>query len=161
MILDYAKNLNRGLICNLHYAASWEDAQSTNARFFSTLDAKIGYWTQDLPPKSQLLTAFNTSFKKYCLLFGLSVSAEMCQAQMDTALAGIPGTFPCVDDVEVQGSTEERHDIHLLETVSHAQTAGIKLNPDKCSIKKQQIEYFGRVIPTKGIKPCPKRHKQF
>ena len=76
---------------------------------------------------------------------------------MDRALAGIPGTFPCPDDGKVQGSNEERHDIHLLETVSHAQTAGIKFNPDKCSIKKQQIEYFGRFISIKGIKPCPKK----
>ena len=76
---------------------------------------------------------------------------------MDKALAGIPGTFPCADDVKVQGSTEERHDIHLLETVRRAENAGIKFNPDKCSIKKQEIEYFGRVVSTKGIKPCPKK----
>ena len=80
---------------------------------------------------------------------------------MDRALAGIPGTFPCADDVKVQGSTEEQHDIDLLETVSHAQSAGIKFNPDKCSIKKQQIEDFGRVISTKGIKPCPKKVQAF
>jgi len=62
------KNLNQGFIRNLHYTASWDDAQSTfnNGRFFSTLDAKSGYWTQKLSPESQLLTAFNTPFKKYC-----------------------------------------------------------------------------------------------
>ena len=65
---------------------------------------------------------------------------------MDKALAGIPGTFPCADDAKVQGAAKERHDIHLLETVSRVQTAGIKFNPDKCSIKKQEIEYFGRVV---------------
>ena len=155
-------NLNKGLIRNLHYTASWEDAQRTfnNGKFFSTLDAKSGYWTQKLSPESQLLTACNTPFKKYCsvrLPFGLSVSAEIFQAQMDKALAGIPGTFPCADDVKVQGSTEERHDIHLLETVRRAKNAGIKFNPDKCSIKKQEIEYFGHVVSTKGIKPCPKK----
>ena len=124
------KNLNKGLIRNLHYTASWEDSQSTfnNARFFSTLDAKSGYWTQELSPKSHLLTAFNATFKKYCfasLPSGLPVSAEILQAQMERALAGIPGTFPCADDVKVQGSTEERHDIHLLETVSHAKLQGL------------------------------------
>ena len=80
---------------------------------------------------------------------------------MDRKLAGIPRTFACADDVKVQGSTEEWHDIHLLETVRQAQTAGIKFNPDiKCSIKEQQIEYFGRVISIKCIKPCPKKCKQ-
>ena len=62
---------------------------------------------------------------------------------MDRILAGILGTFPCADDVKVQGSTEERHDIHLLETVNKAFQAGRKFNPDKCFIKKQQ--------------PCPKK----
>ena len=46
------KNLNKGLIRNLHYTASWEDTQSTfnNGRFFSTLDAKSGYCSQELSP---------------------------------------------------------------------------------------------------------------
>ena len=42
------------------------------------------------------------------------------------ALAGIPGKFSCADDVKVQGSTEEHHDIHLLETVDKARQAGLQ-----------------------------------
>ena len=76
---------------------------------------------------------------------------------MDQALDGIPGTFPCADDVKVQGSTEERHDIHLLETVAKAQQVGLRFNPDKCSIKKHQIEYFRRVILSQGVTPCPRK----
>ena len=49
--------------------------------------------------------------------------------------------------------------IHLLETGISAQTTVIKFNPDKCSIKKQQIKYFGRIISTKGIKQCPKKEQ--
>jgi hypothetical protein len=78
---------------------------------------------------------------------------------MDRVLAGIPGTFPCADDVKIQGSTEERHDIHLLETVEKAQQAGLKFNPDKCVIRKQRIEYLGRIITPQGIEPCPKKVK--
>lgn len=74
---------------------------------------------------------------------------------MDQILAGIPGTFLCADDV--QGSTEEHHDIHLLETVEKAYQAGLKFNPDKCFIKKQEIEYFGHVITPQGVQPCPKK----
>ena len=74
-------------------------------------------------------------------------------------MAGIPGTFPCADDVKVQGSSEERHDIHLLETVEKAYQAGLKFNPDKCFIKKQRIEYFGRIITPQGVTPCQKKVK--
>jgi len=78
---------------------------------------------------------------------------------MDRILAGISGTHSCADDVKVEGSTEERHDIHFLETVEKACEAGLKVNPDKCCIKKQQIEYFGRVITPRGVEPCPKKVK--
>jgi transposase InsO family protein len=158
------KNLNKYLIRTIHHTASWEDASASFAKgeFFSTLDAKSGYWSQKLSAESQLLTAFNTPFKKYCFVrlpFGLSVSSEIFCEQMDKALEGIPGTFPCADDVKVQGSTEEKHDVHLLETVERAQTAGIKFNPKKCMIKRREISYFGRIISPEGIKPCPDKVK--
>lgn len=158
------RNLNKYLIRNVHHTASWEDAQHSfqNGKVFSTLDAKSAYWTKQLSAESQLLTAFNTPFKKYCFVrlpFGLSVSSEIFCETMDSALQGIPGTFPCADDVKVQGSTDERHDLHLLETVSRAEQKGLKFNPDKCFIKKRKIEYFGRVITPEGIEPCPKKVK--
>ena len=78
---------------------------------------------------------------------------------MDRVLSGIPGTFPCADDVKMQGSSEERHDIHLLETVKRAQQASLKFNPDKCVIKKREVEYFNRVITPQGVAPCPKKVK--
>ena len=62
-------------------------------------------------------------------------------------------------DVKVLGSTEERHDIHLLETVQKACQAGLKFNPDIFFIKKRQIEYFGRVITPQGVEPYPKKVK--
>ena len=158
------RNLNKYLIRNVHYTASWQDVQYSfkNGKYFSTLDAKSGYWTKKLSEKSQLLTAFNTPFKKYCFVrmpFGLSVSSEIFCEQMDRVLSGIPGTFPCADDVKIQGSTEEHHDIHLLETVSKAMAAGIKFNPQKCQIKKDKIEYFGRVVSRKGVEPCQQKVK--
>lgn len=158
------RNLNKYLIRNVHYTASWEDVQHSfnNGQYFSTLDAKSGYWTKQLDEESQILTAFNTPFKKYCFLrlpFGLSASSEIFGEHMDRVLSGIPGTFPCADDVKIQGSTEERHDIHLLETVEKAHQAGLKFNPDKCVVKKQQVEYFGRVTTPQGVAPCPKKVK--
>ena len=74
---------------------------------------------------------------------------------MDQALDGIPGTFPCADDVKMQGPIEERDDLHLLETVAKAQKAGLRFNPDKYSMKKHQIEYFGRVISSSKSSNLP------
>ena len=79
--------------------------------------------------------------------------------RMDQVLSGVPGTFPCADDVKVQGSTEERHDIHLLETVERACKVELKFNRNKCCIEKQEIEYFGRIFTPQGVEPCPKKVK--
>ena len=156
------RNLNKYRVRSVHHMASWEDVQHSfqDGLYFSTLDAKSGYWTKRPSKQSQLLTSFNTPFKKYCfqgLPFGLSVSTEIFCEHMDKALDGIPGTFPCADDGKVQGSSEERHDIHLLETVHKAHKAGLKFNPNKCCIKQHQIEYFGRIVTPQGVKPCPKK----
>lgn len=51
-----------------------------NAKVFSKLDAKAGYWSIHLDPESQLLTTFRTPFGRYCwtrLPFGLSVSQDI------------------------------------------------------------------------------------
>ena len=78
--------------------------------------------------------------------FGLSVSSEIFCRDMDKALQGIAGVFPCADDVKVQGSSEIRHDINLLEMVEKAQKAGIKFNPTSAQSKKSEVEYFGRMV---------------
>jgi len=101
------RNLNKYLICNVHYTASWEHVQHRfrDGQDFSTLDAKSGYWTKQLDEQSQLLTVFNTPFKKYCFMhlpFGSSVSSEIFCKHMDRVLTSIPRTFPCADDVKVQ-----------------------------------------------------------
>ena len=76
---------------------------------------------------------------------------------MDKALDDIPGTFPCADNVQVQGSSKERHDLHLLETLHKTRKAGLKFNPSKSCIKRHQIEYFGRIVTPQGVKPCAKK----
>ena len=78
---------------------------------------------------------------------------------MAQVLSSVPGTFPCVDDVKVQGFTEERHDIHPLETVERACNVELKFNRNKCCIKKEEIEYFGRIFTPQGVEPCPKKVK--
>jgi len=80
---------------------------------------------------------------------------EIFQEEVDDTFVGIPGTFPCADDVKTQGFTEVRHDINCLETVSAEQRKGLKFNPDKCCIKKETISFFSRIISKEGIKPCP------
>ena len=62
------------------------------AKLFSMLDAKAGYWSVHLNEESQLLTTFRTPFGRYCwrrIPFGLNVSQDIFQARMDQILEGL------------------------------------------------------------------------
>ena len=62
------------------------------AKVFSTVDLRSGYWHCVLDEESSLLTTFATPFGRYrwCRLpFGLSVSSEIFQKRVNQALAGL------------------------------------------------------------------------
>ena len=66
----------------------------------SKVDAKSGFWSVVLDTNSQLLTTFNTPFCRLCskrLPFGLNVSQDIAQADMDTTLEGLGGVISIPD----------------------------------------------------------------
>ena len=76
------RQLNKALIRPRHKAPTLDDLNHkfANAKFFSKLDAKAGYWSIKLDEESQKLTTFQTPFGRYCFLrlpFGLSVSQDI------------------------------------------------------------------------------------
>ena len=78
------RQLNKALIRPRHQAPTLDDLNHkfANAKFFSKLDTKAGYWSIKLDEESQKLTTFQTPFGRYCfqrLPFGLSVSQDTFQ----------------------------------------------------------------------------------
>uniref|UniRef100_A0A8C2EQ68 Gypsy retrotransposon integrase-like protein 1 n=1 Tax=Cyprinus carpio TaxID=7962 RepID=A0A8C2EQ68_CYPCA len=129
-----------------------------NAKVFSKLDAKAGYWSIHLEEESQTLTTFRTPFGRYCwrrLPFGLSVSQDLFQAKMDQILEGLHGVISIADDVAVCGVDEEDHDRNLTSLMERAVETGLVFNSDKCIIKQQSISFFGNLYTDKGIRPDP------
>ena len=72
-------------------------------------------------------------------------------------MVSIPGKLPWGDDVKVQGSTMERNDINLLETVTRACATGIIFYPGKYQVKKEKISYFGLVVSQSIVELCPNK----
>ena len=57
-----------------------------NARFFTVLDAKNGFWQISLDDRSSMLTCFNTPFGRYCWMrmpFGINSVPEVWQRTMN------------------------------------------------------------------------------
>uniref|UniRef100_A0A8C7WXQ6 Gypsy retrotransposon integrase-like protein 1 n=1 Tax=Oryzias sinensis TaxID=183150 RepID=A0A8C7WXQ6_9TELE len=129
-----------------------------NAKVFSKLDAKAGYWSIHLDEDSQLLTTFRTPFGRYCwkrLPFGLSVSQDIFQAKMDQILEGLQGVVSIADDIAVYGKNEEEHDKNLINLMERAANTGLVFNSEKCNIKQNQISFFGNQYTANGIRPDP------
>jgi len=119
-----------------------------NAKYFSKLDAKAGYWSVHLAAESRDLTTFRTPFGRYRFLrlpFGISVSQDIFQQYMDSIISQVPGCVGIADDIAVFGETEREHDENLIKLLQIAKQEGLVFNSEKCWIKVQRIAFFGSV----------------
>ena len=70
-------------------------------------------------------------------------------------MLGVEGVLAYLDDLLIHSQDAEAH-IKLLRLVFLAhREAGIKLNADKTSLFRTEVEYLGHVINTDGIKLMP------
>ena len=154
------KRLNQAVKRCPHKIPTLEELnpEFANAKYFSKLDAKAGYWSVHLEEESQELTTFRTPFGRYCfrrLPFGLSISQDVFQQHMDNILEKAPGCVGIADDVAVYGATQDEHDRNLRNLMQVAREAGLVFNKSKCVIGTAQIEFFGSLYTSDGIKPDP------
>ena len=124
------KDLNKAIVQE-HYKAPTLDEIThhlSGATCFSKLDVKDGFWSINLDEDSSYLTTFNTHCGRYRFLhmpFGLKMSQDVFQMQMDQATDHLPGIIVIHDDICVFGCTPEEHDEHLLHLMESAKTHGI------------------------------------
>ena len=89
--------------------------ESSQAKVFSTVDLRSGYWHCVLDHESSLLTMFSTPFGRYCwcwLPFGLSVSSEIFQKRVNQALEDLSGVLDIADDILVYGIKKQQTRSH-------------------------------------------------
>ena len=156
------RNLNKNLRRCPHKQATVEEITHlfNGTKYFSKLDAYKGYWGVELCEEDQLLTTFRTPFGRYCyqrLPFGLCVSQDLFQQRIDRVIERCEGVAAIADDIVVYGKTEEQHDRNLINLMEIARTSGLTFNSNKCHIKKMEIDFFGQVYTTEGIRPDPRK----
>ena len=61
------------------------------------------------------------------------------------------------DDILVFSENEEVHEKHLKNTMEKLNSAGIKLNKEKCQCRQQEIDFWGFVINKDGVKADPRK----
>ena len=132
------------------------------AQNFSKLDESSGFWQIPVYPESAKLTTLITPMGRFCfkrLPFGITCAPEIFQCQMTDLLKNDEGYKAIMDDIIVYGKSAERHDENLWKTLEIIKGSGLKLNREKCELKKDRLTYFGNVLSADGVSPDYKKVK--
>ena len=153
--IDLTK-LNKFVKRPLHPLITPREAVSqvpTGAKFFTTLDAKSGYWQLPLHVDSQHLTTFMTPWGRFKFLrapMGLvSTGDEYCR-RGDLALQGLTNSVKVVDDILLYSETLVEHERHLRALLDRCRDHGITLNEKKFHCAEKEVAYCGFNVSSAG-----------
>ncbi|RXN17021.1 RNA-directed DNA polymerase-like protein [Labeo rohita] len=130
-------------------------AKLSSATVSLSLDAASGFWQIPLHPESSKLTTFITPFGRHSfkhLPFGITSAPEIFQRKMAETLLGLEGVYVYMDDILVYGDTMEQHDQRLTKVLERIESAGLKLNHEKCLLRQQQLHSLGHLIDKSGMR---------
>ncbi len=127
------------------------------AKVFSTLDLKSGYWQVEMDPASVQKTAFVTASGLYeflCLPFGLKNAAASFQRLMEQVLREHKNKccMVYIDDIIVYSIDIQSHLHHLKQVFQSLHKAGLTLNLKKCKLICSSLDYLGHTITADGVK---------
>eukprot|EP00057_Strongylocentrotus_purpuratus_P007302 XP_011661776.1 PREDICTED: uncharacterized protein K02A2.6-like [Strongylocentrotus purpuratus] len=164
------RDLNRALKRPHYLMPTMDDIlpKLAEAKVFSVLDAKDGFWQVKLTERSSLLTTFATPFGRYRwtrMPFGICTAPEEFQRRQHEIIEGLLGVDVVADDFLVYGSgaTHEEaladHDRNLQKFLARARESGLILNKKKLKLRLKEVPYMGHLLTSDGLKPDPKKVK--
>jgi transposase InsO family protein len=126
-------------------------------KVFGVMDMTAGYHQAPISMSSRFLTAFICFMGVYHWLrvpMGLKNAASFFQRVMATVVLVNLMYRICelyIDDVLVFGKTEDEFVENLRTVFQRFRKHRITLNPKKCRLGMDHVEYVGRVISEKGV----------
>ena len=135
-----------------------------DAKFFSTLDLRQGYWQVENDPETADKTTFITrkgAFKFKVLPFGLSNAPAVFQRLMNLVMRGLTweACLVFLDDIVVMSTTFEQHFERLRAVFGRLRSANLKLKPSKCKLFQLKVKFLGSIVSANGIEPDPDKLK--
>ncbi|XP_037781188.1 uncharacterized protein LOC119577706 [Penaeus monodon] len=127
---------------------------------FSLLDSRSAYWSIPVAPEDRPKTAFSDGYRLFQwrrMPFGLSTAPTTFQRTMNAILSPVLGrhTLAYLDDIVVYSKNFDEHLCHLKETLDLLDSAGLKLNVNKCEFVVQNFRFLGFRVTPEGILPDP------
>jgi len=156
------KDLNKGLKRAKYTMPTLDEVlpRLANAKVFSVLDAKDGFYHVKLDDASSFLTTINTPFGHFCWLRmpqGISSAPEEYQWRQHEAIQGLKGVEVIADDTLVFGvgdsikAATEDHDRNLESLLQRAWENNLKFNRDKLRLQMPSVTYMGHVLSASGV----------
>lgn len=125
-------------------------------KYFSTIDLGNAYYQVMLEKSSQEKTAFSTKTGQFCFTrmpFGIAAAPGTFQELMTKVLDGSKGTMVYLDDIMVFTDNVKDHYRILDEVFGRIREAGLRVNPEKCHLLRQEVKFLGHIVDKNGIKP--------
>lgn len=131
------------------------------AKYFTSLDLKRGYWQVLMDDADKEKTAFACHrglFQFNVMPFGLTTAPAIFQELMSRVLEGLDKfTVAYLDDILIYSASLEDHLAHIQQVFNRLREHSLRLKLKKCSFLKSETNYLGFVIDETGIKPEAKK----
>ena len=159
--------LNKAIIRENHTPPTVEEIahKMAGVRYFMKGDAYKAFLHVHLSKKSRELTVFGTNthgrlrYKR--MPFGMKMSQDVFQIQMDRILEQCPRVIGIHDDVIIYGYTWEDHEANLINFLNVCQMEGLCLSSKKMELRRDRVSFFGAIYSREGVKPDPKKIQGF
>ena len=131
-----------------------------NAKYFTTLDLKSGYWQIPVHPDDREKTAFVTHGGLYefnRMPFGLATAPATFQRAMELALAGLTYSI-CLcylDDIIIFSDSIAEHCNRLRAVLIRFRQHDLRLNLAKCTFAAKKVHYVGHMLSEDGVSSLP------
>ena len=130
------------------------------ARYFSTIDARSGYWKIPLDKESSKLTTFNTPFGRFRFTripFGIRSAQEVFHKRVHEIFKDIRVVETDIDGILVWGRTLPEHDVRLKATLERTRECNLKFKLEKCHFRCTSVVYIRHKLTAEEIKPDPQK----
>ena len=160
-VVDY-RQLNKATIKDSYPLPHISDNLNRLSRstIYSCIDGAGAFHVIPISDQDKHKTAFSTSEGSYQfarLPFGLANAPATYSRLVQKVLQGIPMdmVLPYLDDSLIHSKTLSQHFIALDKVLAAHKKAGLKLQPEKCSLFRNKVTYLGHDISPQGIAVCP------
>ncbi|UYV77168.1 K02A2.6-like [Cordylochernes scorpioides] len=152
LCIDYRK-LNEIIAPDVHPLPLIETIldKLSKAKYYSSVDIASAYWQVEIEPNSRNLLAFVTLDSQYefCRLpYGFKNSPQIYHRAINQVMQKYKLNFVThyFDDFIIFSDTLEDHLQHLQQFLTVCQHENIKLNYNKCSFFKTNIDFLGYTV---------------